>query len=194
MWVRHARRRAEPVRSGPWNVRAVPPRNPSGASSPGADSVMTMFEDASGDVVDWDLRGRLLDRFDRATGFVRSLPARARDPASLSGDRITSIVGAVDGRLWVGTGWRRTESVRPAHGQVATSMPRATNQRDSLPPMWCAPCSCDAAGGLWLGRVQALSFLPPRSESFRTYTSRQGLANDVIYGIPSGRTKPDGSG
>jgi diguanylate cyclase (GGDEF)-like protein len=157
--------------------------NPSRGDSLGADGVMTMFEDDRGTL--WiGTFGEGLDRFDRATGIFEHFRHVPDDPASLSGDRITSIAGAVDGRLWVGTDGGGLNLFDPRSGKSRRYL-HEQNRRDSLPSDVVYALFVDAAGGLWVGTRAGLSFLPPRSESFRTYTSRQGLANDVIYGIRS---------
>ena len=144
---------------------------------------MTTFEDDRGTL--WiGTFGEGLDRFDRATGLFEHFRHVPDDPASLSGDRITSIAGAVDGRLWVGTDGGGLNLFDPRSGK-SRRYSHEQNRRESLPSDVVYALFVDAAGGLWVGTRAGLSFLPPRSESFRTYTSRQGLANDVIYGIRS---------
>ena len=82
--------------------------NPQDPASLASNAVSAIYEDADGAL--WigtggfGIPGAGLDRLDVATGVFTHFRHNPADPAALSGDTISSIVGDRNGNLWVGVG------------------------------------------------------------------------------------------
>jgi len=74
--------------------------------------------------------------------------------------------------------------LRPADGRFVRHESRP-GDRGSLPTDVIHTLFVDAAGGLWVGTHAGLSHLPPDGQAFETFTTRDGLPSDVIYGVRS---------
>jgi diguanylate cyclase (GGDEF)-like protein len=164
------------------------PRDP---RSLGAAGVMSLAVDGGGQV--WvGTYGGGLNRFDPATGGFARYRHDPADPKSLSADIVTSVAEDPSGGLWLGTDGgglnlldrRRGEFVHFKHDPARPG---------SLGSDTIFSLYQDPSGRLWIGtRGAGLAVLeggPVASARFRHFTQRDGLANDVVYGI-----QPDGDG
>lgn len=152
-------------------------------------SVAALFEDRQ--TVLWiGTHGGGLNRFDRETeSFLRFQHEDAR-PESLSSNQVSSFAEDGDGTLWIGTlggGLERFDRDAKAFVHYRYHPDRPTGPRsDSILAL-----HVDRAGVLWVGtQGGGLSQLLARSDDperavFKTYSEREGLPNDTIYGICS---------
>lgn len=139
-------------------------------------------------------RGRLwlgtygggLERFDPETERFTHFRNDPKDPESLSGDRVYSLALSPSGSLWVGTAEKGLNLLDPLSGRFRRYGHKAGDP-GSLPSDSILALFVEPAGGLWVGARGGLSHLAPEAESFRTYTTRQGLPSDVVYGIRGDR-------
>jgi diguanylate cyclase (GGDEF)-like protein len=167
--------------------------DPGDPSSIGADGIMSLFE--AGDGTLWvGTFGGGLNRFDRATdSFTRHLPDPA-EPSTLSSPRVTSIVELADGRLWVGTDGGGLNLLDPVSGSARVFMDEPDGDV-VLGAKTVLALHLDRTEVLWIGTqgggLVRLEGTPGRDETprFDRYSQRDGLSDDVVYGI-----EEDGSG
>ncbi|HET9316696.1 MAG TPA: two-component regulator propeller domain-containing protein, partial [Vicinamibacteria bacterium] len=156
-----------------------------------ADAVMSLLVDSVGDL--WvGTFGGGLNRFDAATGaFTRY----RNDPAnehSLSADAVTALAQDASGGLWLGTDGGGLNLLDRTTGQFTRFLHDPGNA-SSLGANTVYALYLDSAGRLWVGtRGGGLAVMESREGAearFRHVRQRDGLANDVIYGVV-----PDGEG
>ncbi len=131
----------------------------------GANSVLSIFQDAEGD--HW---------IGTETSGLHVLRWSAfRSEAALDGQAVTSVVQTKDGDIWIGT---RDDGLRRVrHGKV--DQPTPQNSLTSAFILCMAPA---ANGGLWVGTPDGLNFIDP-SGSVRQITSADGLPDDDIRAL-----------
>ena len=160
--------------------------DPKRADSLSADGVTTIGEDGAGRL--WlGTYGSGLDSFDPETRALRPLPQRPEgrlQPAGRPGlvpqrGGRREAVGRHDGE---GTG-----APRPAHGPLHPLPARAGRSREPARRTPCTRCSRTRPAGSGWARTAGSATSIPRRGSSRTYTTRDGLANDVVYGVRSDR-------
>ncbi|MGC9198686.1 MAG: sensor histidine kinase [Acidobacteriaceae bacterium] len=131
----------------------------------GANSVLSIFEDAEGD--HW---------IGTETSGLHVLRWSAfRSEAALDGQAVTSVVQTRDGDIWIGTrddGLRRVQ-----HGNV--NQPTPQNSLTSAFILCMAPA---VNGGLWVGTPDGLNFIDP-SGRVRQITSADGLPDDDVRAL-----------
>lgn len=158
------------------------PKRPESLS---ANGVTAILEDSEGRL--WLATfGGGLERLDPDTGRLTHFRNDPKNPASLSGDRVYSLAEAASGGLWVGTMEKGLNLLDPGSGRFRRFEHRV-GEPTSLPSDSILSLLVDASGGLWVGTHSGLSYLPLDGESFRTYTTRNGLASDVVSGVRSDR-------
>jgi diguanylate cyclase (GGDEF)-like protein len=156
-----------------------------------ADAVMALMVDGVGDL--WvGTYGGGLDRLDAATGTFAHYRHDPADPETIGADIVTSMAQDASGAIWLGTDGgglalldRRTgKALRFRHD----SADPASLGSNSIYTLYL-----DATNRLWIGtRGSGLAMLESRSGAaarFRHHRQRDGLANDVVYGV-----LPDGEG
>ncbi|MGE5718678.1 MAG: two-component regulator propeller domain-containing protein [Nocardioidaceae bacterium] len=154
------------------------PARPEGLSAAGVTSILE------------DRRGRLwlgtygggLEMLDPETQRFTHHRFDPKDPASLNGDRVSSLAEAADGRLWVGTMEKGLARLDP-HTRRFERFVHGPTDPGSLPSNSIKTVFIDVSGGLWIGTHSGLSHLAPGVRTFRTYTTKDGLSNDVVYGV-----------
>ena len=109
-----------------------------------------------------------------------------RTTTSLSGDRVATMAEASDGRLWVATMETGLNLLDPRTGRFERFEHRA-GDATSLPNDAVHSLYVDVAGSLWVGTHSGLSQLQADGRTFKTFTTRNGLASDVIYAIANDR-------
>ncbi len=163
--------------------------DPERPESLGSDGVMSLYEDSTG--VLWvGTFGAGLDRFERRTKTFTHFRHRPGDATSLSHDRVAAIVEDRLGALWLGTAGGGLDRFDRAAGTFS-SFHSDPNRRSSLSSDAVNVLHVDAGGNLWIGTqgsgLDRLLGLDERSSEavFKNYSERDGLPNNVIYGIRS---------
>jgi diguanylate cyclase (GGDEF)-like protein len=158
------------------------PANPRSLS---ADAVMSLGVDG-GEL--WiGTYGGGLNRFDASTGSFERFRHDPADAASLGADIVSCVTADPSGALWVGTDGGGLNRLDRRSGRFAR-FTKDPAQPTSLGSNTVYSLHVDPAGRLWVGtRGAGLATL--EGEDFRHFTQREGLANDVVYGI-----LPDGDG
>ncbi|MCP4245567.1 MAG: histidine kinase, partial [bacterium] len=151
---------------------------PQGTEGRGSEAVTSLLEDA---------RGRLwLGTF--GGGLLQFDPQSSTFERFMVGETVMCLAEDGEGRLWFGT-----------NGQGLVLFDRQPEQRRrfrhdpddaaSLSADTVSALYADRTGELWVGTrggglgVLDLGELSDDPASFRNYTSRDGLSNDVVYGI-----------
>jgi diguanylate cyclase (GGDEF)-like protein len=154
------------------------PARPAGLSAKGVTSII---EDRLGRL--WiGTYGGGLELFDPDTERFSHYRHDPNDPASLNGDRVASLAEAPDGRLWVATMEKGLALLDPRTGRFQRFEHRPGDS-GSLPTNTLKCLFLDVADGLWVGTHSGLSYLAPGARTFRTYTTKDGLSNDVVHGV-----------
>ncbi len=147
------------------------------ATAPGA--VLAMTEDLDGNL--WLGTRDGVGRFDRDLGLF--LPEEFKSPtAPAAGYRVVSLFTDKDGILWIGTmenGLYRYDIKRRELKEYRSGTEPGSLSHDSVfaitqddkQTIWVA------TGGGGLNRYD------PLTNSFKAYTEKEGLANNVVYGI-----------
>jgi signal transduction histidine kinase/ligand-binding sensor domain-containing protein len=143
--------------------------------------VTVLFEDRRGNL--WiGTRTGGLNRLDRETGTFVRYQHDEDDPNSLSNDRVWALYEDSTGKLWVGT-LGGVNVWDPDTGQFV----RYLNDPDdpqSLSNDAVFSFYEGAEGTMWIGTWgSGLDRFDPETRTFGHYTEKDGLANNVIYGI-----------
>jgi ligand-binding sensor domain-containing protein/DNA-binding CsgD family transcriptional regulator len=157
------------------------------APKPEAPPYFSMFDEAG---MFWFTAGGMLARFDPG------LPETASDgqrwaffdfsALGTAGDMVVGMAKTADGSWWMAT-MKGLVQAKPKGGQFDFQLHRAiANDRNSLPSnnVACVVADPRDANLLWIGtKGGGLSRLDTRTGSFQHLTTKDGLPNDVIYGI-----------
>ncbi|MDH3337180.1 MAG: diguanylate cyclase [Gammaproteobacteria bacterium] len=156
-------------------------------NSLGANGIMTMYEDRAGFV--WvGTFGGGISRYNPETNEFRSFSSEPKNPFSPSSNRITSFAEDASGNMWVGTDAgglnlfeRETERF---HHFLHDPVDPKTLAADTVYSI-----NVDADGNVWVGthgggldRVVG-NVDDPGTIIFENTSQKDGLTNDVIYGI-----------
>ena len=146
--------------------------------------VTPIYEDRTG--VLWiGTDGGGLNRFDRAEETFKHYKHDANDSTSLSHDGIWSILQDRAGTLWIGTAGgglnefdAKSETFKSYKNDPHDSLSLSNNH------VFCIHEDSRNAGILWLGTWGGgLNKFDTATGKFVHYTEKDGLPNDVIYGI-----------
>ncbi len=159
---------------------------PTDASGLSGNFVMTLYEDSTGTLWVGTLRSGL-NKFDRETGTFTAYRFKPDVPGSLSSDIIYSIYdGRGDGdagALWVGTRDAGLNKFDP-QTEGFTHYRHNLNNPTGLSSDAVMCVYQDPSGSVWVGTYGGgLNKLDPEKETCTHYRERNGLPNDVVYGI-----------
>lgn len=164
------------------------PNDPQSLSS---NDIWTVYEDRQGDL--WVGTAFGLNRLDRATGQFTHYYSDAGDPHSLAEDNVGAIYEDRSGTLWFGThgGLHRFDR----QTEQFTRYQHDPSDPQSLSHDVVFVIYEDRSGALWLGTWGGgLNRFDRATETFRHYRVRDGLPNDVVYGILESKASPGGEG
>jgi signal transduction histidine kinase/ligand-binding sensor domain-containing protein/DNA-binding NarL/FixJ family response regulator len=155
------------------------PNDPGSISYPGS---MALYEDHAG--VLWvGTRGGGLNKFDRETEQFVSYQHDAQDPQSLSHDLILSIYEDRTGELWIGT-WGGGLNKFNRETEQFQRYQNDPGDKYSLSDDGVRVIHENQAGDLWIGTLSGgLNKFDRQSDSFVRYTVKDGLADNIVYGI-----------
>ncbi|MFQ5571380.1 MAG: two-component regulator propeller domain-containing protein, partial [Rhodothermales bacterium] len=156
--------------------------DPDDPQSLNTDYTLSLYVDRAGTlwVGTWD---GSLNRYNRETDTFTSYQHDPGDPNSLSGGRIYALHEDREGTLWVGverSGLNRfdRETGTFKRYQHDPDEPRSLSNNDIM------SIYEDRAGTLWVGTFGGgLNRFDRSTETFRHYSEKDGLPNNVIYGI-----------
>jgi ligand-binding sensor domain-containing protein/signal transduction histidine kinase len=154
--------------------------DPEDRNSLSCDIVWLIYEDHEGAL--WVGTAYGLNRFDRSTGRFTRYLHDPDDPTSISDNKISAIYEDRSGTLWVGThnGLNRFNSGTGTF----THYLHDPSDPQSLSHNTIFSIYQDASGTLWLGTFGGgLNRFDPESGTFTHFWAKDGLPNDVVYGI-----------
>lgn len=158
------------------------PKHPEGLSANGITSIL---EDRDGKL--WlGTFGGGLERFDPETERFAHFRHDPKDDTSLSADRISSLAESASGGIWVATMERGVALLDRRSGKFQRHRHRPSDP-GSLPEDSILTLYVDPAGSLWVGSHRGVSQLSADGRSFKTYSTKNGLSSDVVYGIRGDR-------
>lgn len=143
--------------------------------------VYAIYEDSHRDI--WVGTNRGLDLFDSKTQTFNHYETDEEDPHSFSGNLITSILEDDQGNIWVGTfddGLKRISANLTNITQYKNNPKDTTTLgNDSIISLFQ-----DSKKNLWIGTTGGgLNLFHPETNTFTRFTEKDGLSNNVIYGI-----------
>jgi ligand-binding sensor domain-containing protein/signal transduction histidine kinase len=143
--------------------------------------VYTLHEDRTGEL--WIGTARGLDQFDPNSGIFVHYQPDSRNSVNLSGAPVVTIENDSSGRLWIGTfenGLNRFDALREGFIKYLNQPGDPT----SLSNNSVLALHSDRHGILWIGTAGGgLNRYDPATDSFTAFTERDGLPNNVVYGI-----------
>jgi len=166
------------------------PDQPNGPSS---NSIRAVLVDKSGFI--WlGHRGSGLDRFDPETETITNFRNSPDDPNSLSANTVRALYEDSTGRLWIGTidgGLNLFDRAT----ETFINYKNDPSDPSSLSDNSVRAILEDQAGNLWIGTWGGgLNKLDRERGVFKHYREKDGLANDVIWGILEDNVPPQMSG
>jgi ligand-binding sensor domain-containing protein/signal transduction histidine kinase len=145
------------------------------------DQVRTLYEDSLGNL--WiGTRTGGLNRFNRTSETFTRYQHDPNDPSSLSDDRVWSLYEDSKGNLWVGT-LGGINVLDPISNQFTRYL-HDPDDPQSLSNNAIFSFIEGPNGMIWVGTWgSGLDQFDPASQTFTHFTERDGLPNNVIYGI-----------
>ncbi len=146
-----------------------------------AAPVYVIYEDHSNTI--WVGTSRGLDQYDEQSQSFIKYDTEDNDPNSFDDNQITSILEDANLNFWIGTFDDGVKRFNPSNGEI-TSYANNPDNPASLGSNAVLCLHIDHEGTLWIGTAGGgLNRYEPESDSFTRFTEKDGLPNDVIYGI-----------
>jgi ligand-binding sensor domain-containing protein/class 3 adenylate cyclase len=123
-----------------------------------------------------------LTGFDPSTGEIRRFVHDANDPESLSHNKVWSMYEDSYGNFWVGThgfGLNRYDRVNERFYRYSHRMDDPNSMSDNFVNF----IHESKNGDLWIGTLNGLNKYDRVANTFKSYTTQDGLPNNVIYGL-----------
>lgn len=154
--------------------------DPSDPTSLSSNNINSLFKDSRDTLWVGTIFGGL-NKFQRSSGTFQRYQAQPNDPTSLSQNVVESIYEDRAGVLWVGT-WGGLNKFDRTTGKFKVYLSNP-NDPGSLSHNNIQCIYEDKAGNMWLGTWAGLEKFDRETETFQHHTTRDGLPNDVVYGI-----------
>lgn len=161
------------------------PQNPNSLTD---NQVRAIIEDRFGDL--WvGTANQGLNRVDLGRKIIYRYQNNQRNEKDLGDDHIMALFEDHKGKIWVGT-WSGISVFDPYSSQFTHYRHSDTNP-GSLSSNMVLTFDEDAAGNIWIGTSGGgLDYFDRNNQIFTHFTTQEGLADDVVYGI---LTAPDGT-
>lgn len=137
-------------------------------------SIASMAIDSGGVIWAGDLNGEVY-RFDRRAKEFTIAPIK-------NAERVVALHVDRNNDLWIGTLGNGAIRLRSSTGEIR-SYRHDPSRPGSLSNNHVISFCEDQTGAMWIGTYAGLNRLDPTGASFSRYTTREGLPNDVVYGI-----------
>lgn len=170
--------RFDPV-SGKFTRYQHDPDNP---DSLGNNRVYTILEDHEG--VLWiGTRSGGLNRLDRESGKFERFLHDPEDPGSLSNDFVYKLYQDESNRLWIGTFGGGLDKFNRAT-ETFSHYQSDSGNLESISSDFVLTIYQDLSGVLWIGTGgSGLNKFDPARGTFKHYLEKDGLVNNMVYGI-----------
>lgn len=154
--------------------------NKPGENSISHNSINAIFQDRSGNM--WIGVDNGLNRIDSKSGKISVFQNRSNDSLSLSNNLVYSINEDSKGLIWIGT-YNGLCSYNPENNKFNTYR-HIENNRNSLTINKIFSIYIDKEDILWIGTIGGgVNRFNPKTNTFRHFTEKDGLANNVVYSI-----------
>jgi signal transduction histidine kinase/ligand-binding sensor domain-containing protein/ActR/RegA family two-component response regulator len=154
--------------------------NPAGPHSLSNNSVWALCEDREHRM--WlGTYGGGLELYDPVHDSFIAYRHRDDDPNSLANDKIHSILQDSRGRLWIGMDGGGLDLFDPLTGKFAHY--RHTDNKNSLCSNYVTNVTEDKEGNIWISTTEGMSRFDVIANQFTSFTTRDGLPDEVIFGI-----------
>jgi len=158
--------------------------DPANASSLGNNNVYAILQDHDKNI--WiGTYGGGLDLYHPEDGTFSHYLNDDGNPASINNKKIHSIFEDSQGQLWLGTDGGGLLLFNKQTHQFTPFL--HDDKKNSLSDNRVGEVCEDEKGGLWIGTMAGLNYFDRRQHSFHTYTTEDGLPNNVILGILPGK-------
>ncbi len=164
----------------------------------GDSTVRTMLQDNQGNIWFGTWNGGL-QKYDPEFGKITSYKNKSGNPDSLSNNTVRSLYLDNQGNLWVGTfnGLNKLSAQAISSGQASFTR---YLEKDGLPNSAIYGIASDTDGKLWLSTNNGLSQFDPTDQTFKNYSTEDGLPanefnggavmrssdNDIYFGAVNG--------
>jgi ligand-binding sensor domain-containing protein/class 3 adenylate cyclase len=155
--------------------------DPNDPNTIGGNQITALMEGATGEIWIGTLNSGLTS-YHPETGAVRRYSHDADDPESLSHNKVWSLFEDSNGSFWLGThgyGLNRYDRVN----DVFTHYKHDPGHAESISSNFINFIHEDNSGQLWIGTLNGLNRFNEENGSFERYTTRNGLPNNVLYGV-----------
>ena len=153
------------------------PQNPHSLSN---NNVSLIYEDRLGEL--WIGTAGGLNKFEPKAKTFEHFTNNPNNPKSLSNDVVASIFQDRSGSLWIGTYGGGLNKFDPTTKSFDRFINDINNPR-SLSNNLVVSIYQDRVGSLWIGTQNGLNKLDPTTNTFTSFTTKDGLPNDYVYGI-----------
>lgn len=146
------------------------------------NSIFTLFEDKNHMLWIGTLGGGL-NRFNPITHSFTTFKYDPRNPRSLSNNVVRSVCEDSSGTLWIGTRGGGLNRFNPQTQDFTRFLHDERNPK-SLSHNAIFALHIDRVGTLWVGtQGGGLNRFNPQTQDFTAFQEKDGLANNVVYGI-----------
>jgi ligand-binding sensor domain-containing protein/signal transduction histidine kinase len=153
-------------------------------SNPGSISgspVYTIYEDHTGII--WVGTDRGLDQFEPQSQTFVYYEAEENTTNSFKNNQVTTILEDHNFNFWIGTFDDGLKRFNPNNGEITGYLNNPDNPT-SVGSNSILSLYIDHAGTLWIGTTGGgLNRYEPETDNFTRFTEKDGLPNNVIYGI-----------
>lgn len=125
--------------------------------------------------------GNGLNLYNPATDKFIHYKYNGHDPNSISSDKIHEIYEDTKGRLWIGTEGGGLNFFDRAHNKFIRYI--HDDKKSSISDNSVETIFEDKDGKLWIATSTGLNCFTPETNTFKVYTTADGLPNNIIFGI-----------
>ncbi|HSL88136.1 MAG TPA: two-component regulator propeller domain-containing protein [Ignavibacteriaceae bacterium] len=143
--------------------------------------IYSIIEDKDG-IIWIGTYGGGLNKLEKESGRVTNYQADENDSTSISSNSVWSVIDDDAGKLWIGTFGGGVNAFDKS-SQMFTHFRNNPDDPNSLIDDSIIRVFKDTKGNLWFGTTKGLSRYLSESRKFKSYSEKDGLANNFVYGI-----------
>jgi ligand-binding sensor domain-containing protein/serine phosphatase RsbU (regulator of sigma subunit) len=155
--------------------------NPSDSNSLSDNRIYSIIEDRNG-IIWIGTYGGGLNRFNKETGTFTRFLHDEKDTTSLSSNSVWTLVESNDGKIWIGTFGGGVNILDKSTGKFR-HLKNDPDDPNSLGDDNIIRVFKDSKGNIWHGTTKGLCGYSFNTGNFKTYSEKDGLANNFVYGI-----------
>lgn len=155
--------------------------NPSDSNSLSDNRIYSIIEDQTGTIWIGTYAGGL-NRFNKETETFTRFQHDENNPNSISSNNVWTMAEAPDGKLWIGT-FGGGVNIFDKSTQNFVHFRNNPDDPQSLSDDNIIRVFADSKGKMWFGTTKGLCRYFSDTNSFKSYSEKDGLANNFVYGI-----------